>query len=126
MNPLASLLQHYPVLVADGALATQLERRGCDLRDPLWSGKVLIETPELIRQVDRDYFEAGQTLPPGRVAFLEPPLPRSEQKKPASRRVPCRVLAIIRQGRQTEKLNSSCCSCQGWASQGLARGPARC
>lgn len=59
MNPLAPLLARYPVLVLDGALATELERRGCDLRDPLWSAKVLIEAPDLIRQVHRDYFEAG-------------------------------------------------------------------
>ena len=62
MNPLADLLQQYPVLVADGALATELERRGCDLRDPLWSAKTLIETPELIRQVHSDYFEAGADI----------------------------------------------------------------
>jgi homocysteine S-methyltransferase len=59
MNPLAPLLAQYPVLVLDGALATELERRGCDLRDPLWSAKVLIEAPELIRQVHEDYFQAG-------------------------------------------------------------------
>ncbi len=59
MNPLAPLLARYPVLVLDGALATELERRGRDLRDPLWSAKMLIEAPDLIRQVHRDYFAAG-------------------------------------------------------------------
>jgi homocysteine S-methyltransferase len=59
MNPLFPLLAHYPVLVLDGALATELERRGCDLRDPLWSAKVLIEAPDLIWRVHWDYFEAG-------------------------------------------------------------------
>lgn len=59
MNPLATHLAHYPLLVLDGALATELERRGCDLRDPLWSAKALIEAPQLIRQVHYDYFAAG-------------------------------------------------------------------
>ena len=59
MNPLFPLLAQYPVLVLDGALATELERRGCDLRDPLWSAKVLIEAPDLIWRVHWDYFEAG-------------------------------------------------------------------
>jgi homocysteine S-methyltransferase len=58
-NPLSSLLAQYPVLVLDGALATELEQRGCDLRDPLWSAKVLLENPELIYQVHLDYFQAG-------------------------------------------------------------------
>ncbi len=59
MNPIAPLLQVYPTLILDGALATELERRGCDLRDPLWSAKVLLEAPELIRQLHADYFAAG-------------------------------------------------------------------
>ena len=59
MNPIATLLEQYQVLVLDGAMATELERRGCDLRDPLWSARVLIEAPELIRQVHLDYFRAG-------------------------------------------------------------------
>ena len=59
MNPIASILRDYPLLILDGALATELEQRGCDLRDPLWSAKVLLEAPELIRQLHLDYFLAG-------------------------------------------------------------------
>ncbi|MFU9138910.1 homocysteine S-methyltransferase [Erwinia tasmaniensis] len=46
-------------LILDGAMATELEARGCDLSDELWSAKVLIENPELIYQVHHDYFAAG-------------------------------------------------------------------
>ena len=46
-------------IVLDGGLATELERRGADLRDPLWSAKLLLEEPALIRQVHEDYFRAG-------------------------------------------------------------------
>jgi homocysteine S-methyltransferase len=59
MNPIESILDLYPVLVIDGALATELERRGCDLKDDLWSAKILLEQPEKIRQVHYDYFKAG-------------------------------------------------------------------
>ncbi len=59
MNPIQSILNRYPVLVIDGALATELERRGCDLKDELWSAKILLEQPEKIRQVHYDYFKAG-------------------------------------------------------------------
>jgi homocysteine S-methyltransferase len=59
MNPIASILDHYPALVIDGALATELERRGCDLNDNLWSAKILLEQPEIIKQVHLDYFKAG-------------------------------------------------------------------
>lgn len=59
MNPLTAWLDRYPVLVLDGALATELERRGCDLRDPLWSAKMLIEAPDQIRAIHEEYFQAG-------------------------------------------------------------------
>ncbi|MEP7134456.1 MAG: homocysteine S-methyltransferase [Chloroflexota bacterium] len=59
MNPIASILDFQPVLVIDGALATELERRGCDLKDSLWSAKILLEQPEKIKQVHYDYFKAG-------------------------------------------------------------------
>nr|MBA3873609.1 homocysteine S-methyltransferase family protein [Anaerolineae bacterium] len=58
-NPIATLLETQPIVVLDGALATELERRGCDLRDTLWSAKVLMESPEIIRAVHADYFSAG-------------------------------------------------------------------
>jgi homocysteine S-methyltransferase len=59
MNPIAERLTSQPVIVLDGALATELERRGADLRDPLWSAKCLIESPDIIRAVHMDYFKAG-------------------------------------------------------------------
>ncbi len=59
MDPIADALRQRPLLVLDGALATELERRGCDLADPLWSAKVLIEHPALIQTVHADYFAAG-------------------------------------------------------------------
>jgi homocysteine S-methyltransferase len=58
-NPLSAFLAHRPWMILDGALATELERRGADLADPLWSAKCLIERPDLIRAVHLDYFKAG-------------------------------------------------------------------
>ncbi|MBV6813587.1 homocysteine S-methyltransferase [Xanthomonas campestris pv. passiflorae] len=57
--PFSQVLQHDGYVVLDGALATELEQRGCDLNDALWSARVLMEQPELIYQVHRDYFAAG-------------------------------------------------------------------
>jgi homocysteine S-methyltransferase len=59
MNPIETILQNHPVVILDGALATELERRGCDLEDTLWSAKVLLENPEQIRRLHMDYFLAG-------------------------------------------------------------------
>jgi homocysteine S-methyltransferase len=58
-DPLAPLLHEFGFIVLDGGLATELERRGANLDDPLWSAKVLLEAPALIRAVHHDYFRAG-------------------------------------------------------------------
>lgn len=61
-DTLSTLLASGRDLVIDGALATELEAHGCDLEDPLWSAKVLLEQPQLIKQVHRDYFDAGASI----------------------------------------------------------------
>nr|GMD66058.1 homocysteine S-methyltransferase 2 [Ipomoea batatas] len=48
--------------VIDGGLATELERHGADLDDPLWSAKCLLTSPHLIRRVHLDYLEAGANI----------------------------------------------------------------
>ncbi len=58
-NPLTAILEKQPFVVLDGAMATELEARGCNLADNLWSAKVLMENPELIREVHLDYYRAG-------------------------------------------------------------------
>ena len=58
-NPIKLILEQKKYMIIDGALASELQRRGCDLNDSLWSAKVLIEQPELIQQVHYDYFVAG-------------------------------------------------------------------
>ena len=59
VDPLQPFLEDQGVVVLDGALATELERRAADLRDELWSARLLIEDPGLISQLHLDYFLAG-------------------------------------------------------------------
>jgi homocysteine S-methyltransferase len=58
-NPFESKLSNDGVVVLDGGLGTELARRGADLRDPLWSAKMLVESPDLVRDVHGAYFDAG-------------------------------------------------------------------
>ena len=48
-----------PILVLDGGLASELAARGHDLGDALWSARCLLDAPDAIRDVHRDYLEAG-------------------------------------------------------------------
>lgn len=43
----------------DGGLATQLEAQGHDLRDSLWSARLLRDEPDAIVAAHRAYFDAG-------------------------------------------------------------------
>jgi homocysteine S-methyltransferase len=46
-------------IVLDGGLATELEARGHDLSDRLWSARLLVEDPDAIEAVHRAYYDAG-------------------------------------------------------------------
>ncbi len=48
--------------VLDGGLATELDARGFDLADALWSARLLADAPEAIEAVHLDYFEAGADI----------------------------------------------------------------
>jgi homocysteine S-methyltransferase len=58
-NPFGRILEEHGTVVLDGGLATELERRGADLKDPLWSAKVLVEDPDAIAEMHMAYFDAG-------------------------------------------------------------------
>lgn len=58
-NPFSPFLKKQPALILDGGLSTTLEDRGFDLNDDLWSARVLLENPEAITRVHRNFLEAG-------------------------------------------------------------------
>jgi homocysteine S-methyltransferase len=47
------------VVILDGGLATELEARGSNLSDRLWSARLLLADPEAIEDVHLAYFRAG-------------------------------------------------------------------
>jgi homocysteine S-methyltransferase len=50
------------MLISDGGLATELEARGHDLSDPLWSARLLSDAPQEIVAVHAAYFRAGAMI----------------------------------------------------------------
>jgi homocysteine S-methyltransferase len=61
-DPLSELVAQRGFAVLDGAMATELERRGADLSGGLWSARVLSENPMLIGEVHRAYVRAGADI----------------------------------------------------------------
>ena len=52
-------LSHDTVLISDGGLATELEARGHDLSDDLWSARLLLDSPQEIAAVHAAFYRAG-------------------------------------------------------------------
>jgi S-methylmethionine-dependent homocysteine/selenocysteine methylase len=61
-GPLTELLSRRPALVLDGAMGTELLRRGVDTGLPLWSARALMTHPEAVLQIHREYAEAGADI----------------------------------------------------------------
>jgi homocysteine S-methyltransferase len=53
---------HDTVLITDGGLATELEARGHDLSDDLWSARLLVDAPDEIVAVHCAFFRAGASI----------------------------------------------------------------
>lgn len=47
------------VIILDGGLATELQARGHNISDRLWSARILLSQPEAIEQLHFDYYAAG-------------------------------------------------------------------
>ena len=50
------------ITLLDGSIGQELVRRSGDRATPLWSTQVMIERPEIVRQVHDAYFAAGATV----------------------------------------------------------------
>jgi homocysteine S-methyltransferase len=59
IDPIQPFLEDQGFLIIDGGLATELEFAGHDLRDSLWSARLLAEAPDAIEKVHMDYLVAG-------------------------------------------------------------------
>ena len=56
------IIKEKGALVLDGALGTELERYGCDIQHKLWSAKVLMDQPDIIKKIHISYLAAGADI----------------------------------------------------------------
>ena len=61
-GPLQQLLVERSPLILDGAMGTELQRRGIDGSLPLWSAKALMANPAAVLQIHKDYLDAGADI----------------------------------------------------------------
>jgi S-methylmethionine-dependent homocysteine/selenocysteine methylase len=60
--PLKSRLNRGELLLLDGALGTELERRGVPTPLPLWSARALLDAPDTVREIHEEYVRAGADI----------------------------------------------------------------
>jgi homocysteine S-methyltransferase len=61
-EPLLQMLTTKHLLILDGAMGTELQRRDVDTGLPLWSANALIAHPEVVLQIHKDYIAAGADI----------------------------------------------------------------
>lgn len=61
MPDILQALKSGPLLM-DGALGTELERRGVDTTGAGWTSRANLENPELVVQIHREYIDAGAQI----------------------------------------------------------------
>lgn len=59
---LAQRIAAKEILILDGAMGTELQRRGADTSVPLWSARALIENPDIVTEIHEEYIEAGADI----------------------------------------------------------------
>jgi len=59
MSALQQRLDGEEVVILDGAMGTELERRGVPMDDAAWSAAALLTHPDTVREVHEDYVRAG-------------------------------------------------------------------
>ncbi len=49
-------------IILNGAMGTEIQRRGVSTKLPLWSAAAIVSDPEVVKQIHRDYIEAGSDI----------------------------------------------------------------
>jgi homocysteine S-methyltransferase len=62
LKSIVDRLAENAIVLLDGAMGTELFRRGVNTRLPIWSAQALIENPDVVGQIHTDYIHAGAEI----------------------------------------------------------------
>lgn len=62
MRSFRKYLKENKLIILDGALGTELQRRGIKTSLPLWSAQALINDPKAVQQIHEDYIKSGAKI----------------------------------------------------------------
>jgi len=86
------------VVVLDGAMGTELQRRGAEVTLPLWSAQALLDNPDLVLQIHLEYVEAGaQVLTANTFRTQRRTLEKVGKDRATARRLTARAVQLARE-----------------------------
>lgn len=56
------IIETRKIIILDGAMGTEIERRGFKIDSSLWSAKIVYSNPELIKKIHMDYLDSGAEI----------------------------------------------------------------
>jgi S-methylmethionine-dependent homocysteine/selenocysteine methylase len=62
LQSIVERLRQKEIVLLDGAMGTELYRRGANTQLPIWSAQALIEKPQMVREIHQDYIKAGAEI----------------------------------------------------------------
>jgi homocysteine S-methyltransferase len=62
MTTLPERLERGEVIILDGGMGTELEKRGVPMDSTVWSGAAVLSHPDYVREIHEDYIRAGADI----------------------------------------------------------------
>jgi enediyne biosynthesis protein CalE2 len=104
-NPLTARLTRGEIILLDGALGTELERRGVPTRLPLWSAQALVDAPDTVRQIHEEYVRAGAEILTANTFRTTPRALRKAGMEGEADRLTALAISLCREARQRAGLD---------------------
>jgi S-methylmethionine-dependent homocysteine/selenocysteine methylase len=98
-HPLIARLTRGEIVLLDGALGTELERRGVPTRLPLWSAQALLEAPDRVREIHEEYIRAGAEIVTANTFRTTPRALRNAGLEGAADRLTTAAITLCREAR---------------------------
>jgi S-methylmethionine-dependent homocysteine/selenocysteine methylase len=100
IHPIQQRLTRGELVLLDGALGTELERRGVETPLPLWTAQAILDAPEVVREVHEDYVRAGADMLTAATFRTTPrTMAKAERKATDADRLTVAAVALARDAR---------------------------
>ena len=95
---IATRLAGTEIIIIDGAMGTELQRRGVPLNREIWSAAALLSHPHLVREIHVDYIRAGAEIQIAATYNTAPHVINPSSLDTTSRELTATALRLVREG----------------------------